>query len=140
MTELHPRLAADTLALAEDDFVWVRYMNDARFPWLVIVPKAHDLREWFELETSSQQRLLTLVNHLSKELQLLTHADKMNLGALGNLVPQLHIHLIARHHDDACWPSPVWGQGKAQAYTANATPSWVTALHTFIFSEGLLHE
>lgn len=128
MTALHPRLAADTRALAETDFAWLRYMNDQRFAWLVVVPKQPDLREWHELAETDQQRLLTQVNQLSQTLQHITHAEKMNLGALGNLVPQLHLHIIARNPSDACWPGPVWGQGQPVPYADNAAPDWLPAL------------
>lgn len=132
MNTLHSRLVADTRALAETDFAWLRYMNDQRFAWLIIVPKQADLREWFELEEADQQRLLRLVNGLSRELQQATNADKMNLGALGNLVPQLHLHVIARHQDDACWPGPVWGQGEPQPYADEQAPEWLPQLRRFI--------
>lgn len=128
MTQLHPRLAADTRALADTEFAWLRYMNDSRFAWLVVVPKQADLREWHELSPADQQRLLTLVNHLSHALQQVTGAAKMNLGALGNLVPQLHIHIIARNPGDACWPGPVWGQGQPEPYAAGVEPDWLAPL------------
>lgn len=140
MSGLHPRLAADTRALAEDSFAWLRYMNDARFPWLIVVPKQPGLREWHELAPADQQQLLVRVNRLSQQLQQLAGADKMNLGALGNLVPQLHIHIIARQAGDACWPGPVWGQGQPQPYPANEEPGWLAPLTTSIRAEGLFHE
>lgn len=123
---LAPQLAADTLPVAESDFAWLRYLNDQRFPWLVLVPKQPGLREWYELDANDQQHLLAISNSLSQTLQQLTGATKMNLGALGNLVPQLHLHLIARNPTDACWPGPVWGQGEAIAYTTE--PDWLTPL------------
>lgn len=128
MSQLNARLAADTLAVGETDFVWVRYMNDQRFPWLIVVPKQANLREWFELSLSDQQKLLQLVNELSQTLQSLTNANKMNLGAIGNLVPQLHIHLVARNEEDACWPVPVWGNGPAIPYPSDEPPLWLAAI------------
>jgi diadenosine tetraphosphate (Ap4A) HIT family hydrolase len=134
MNELHPRLLADTRAIAETHFAWLRYMDDSRFAWLVIVPKRPGIREWFELDANDQQHLLKLVNQCSQSLQQHTGADKMNLGALGNLVPQLHIHIIARNRNDACWPGPVWGQGTPEPYVDKNTPVWVTPLQT-LFEE-----
>lgn len=96
MATLHPRLAADTRSLGETDLCWLRWMNDRRFPWLIVVPKRDGLREWHHLPMADQQALLQQVNGLAAELERVTRADKINIGALGNLVPQLHIHIIAR--------------------------------------------
>ena len=126
MTELHPRLAADTGALGETELCWLRWMRDARFPWLIVVPKRDGLREWHHLPAADQQRLLSTVNHLAGELESVTGADKINLGALGNLVPQLHVHIIARFRDDPCWPGPVWGQG--EPVPVDGTPDWLARL------------
>ncbi len=128
MSQLAAQLEADTLPVAEDDFIWLRYMNDQRFAWLIVVPKQPNLREWYELSPTDQSRLLTRVNQLAQQLQDITQADKMNLGALGNLVPQLHIHIIARRQGDACWPGSVWGQGQPQPYTNGDTPDWLATL------------
>ncbi|MBL4570412.1 MAG: HIT domain-containing protein, partial [Alcanivorax sp.] len=96
MATLHPRLAADTRALGETDLCWLRWMNDQRFAWLIVVPKREGLREWHHLPMAEQQALLQQVNGLAAQLEQVTGADKINIGALGNLVPQLHIHIIAR--------------------------------------------
>lgn len=132
MSELHPRLAADTSALCETDTYWCRWMNDQRFPWVIVVPKAPDVREWHELDPTAQQHLLTLVNRVSETLQRLTGAQKMNIGALGNVVPQLHVHVIARHEHDPCWPGPVWGQGRIIPYLPEDQPAWLDALREVI--------
>lgn len=128
MAELHERLAADTHALGETPDCWIRWMNDQRFAWLVIVPKRDGVREWYELESSAQHDLLDLVNRCTMHLQALVDAEKMNIGALGNLVPQLHIHIIARHSDDPCWPGPVWGQGAPVPFVEGEEPGWLDAL------------
>lgn len=128
MTSLHRQLAADTQALAENDFCWLRYIDDQRFPWVVIVPKQNNLREWFELDKDNQIQLLTLTNRIACALQHITAADKINLGALGNLVPQLHIHVIARYKNDPCWPGPVWGCGQSEPSGEMQPPAWATAL------------
>ncbi|MCU5783790.1 hypothetical protein MA04_03090 [Alcanivorax balearicus MACL04] len=123
---LHERLAADTGAVAEDEFCWIRWLRDGRFPWLVVVPRRLDIREWHQLAEEEQHRLLKVVNGLAAELERITGADKINIGALGNLVPQLHVHVIARFRDDPCWPGPVWGQGVPQP--VERTPRWLAQL------------
>jgi diadenosine tetraphosphate (Ap4A) HIT family hydrolase len=124
---LHPRLEADTHAIGETAEYWLRWMNDRRFPWVIVVPKKPGLREWHELDYDAQHALLDMVNRCSLHLQNLTGAEKMNIGALGNLVPQLHIHIIARRSGDACWPGPVWGQGAPEPW-GNEQPAWLPAL------------
>lgn len=126
MASLHPRLAADTGELGETDLCWLRWMRDDRFPWLIVVPKRDGLREWHHLAMADQQRLLATVNHLAAELERVTGADKINLGALGNLVPQLHVHVIARFQGDDCWPGPVWGQGSPRP--VETAPAWLEQL------------
>lgn len=126
MGSLHPRLAADTGELGNTALCWLRWMRDGRFPWLVVVPKRDGLREWHHLPESEQHALLSTVNHLAAELERVSGADKINIGALGNLVPQLHIHIIARYRDDPCWPGPVWGQGTPQP--VNTPPAWLAQL------------
>ncbi|MDX1803058.1 MAG: HIT family protein [Alcanivorax sp.] len=128
MTTLHPRLAQDTRPLAETEMCWIRYMNDQRFAWLVVVPKREGLREWHHLPAAEQQALLTLVNAMAGQLEQVTGADKINLGALGNLVPQLHVHIIARFQDDPCWPGPVWGQGSPEPWPDGEAPQWLARL------------
>ena len=123
MSELHPRLAADTGALGETPLCWLRWMRDGRFPWLIVVPKRERLREWHHLPVAEQSELLATVNHLAAELERVTGADKINLGALGNLVPQLHVHVIARFKGDDCWPGPVWGQGTPRPI--EVAPAWL---------------
>lgn len=126
MSELHPRLAADTGEWCETRLCWLRWMRDDRFPWLIAVPKREGLREWHHLPQAEQRELLATVNHLAAELERVTGADKINLGALGNLVPQLHVHVIARFEGDECWPGPVWGQGEPRPISE--APIWLADL------------
>ena len=114
--ELHPRLAADTLDLGELTLCRVLLMNDARYPWLILVPQRPDLREIYELDTDAQTQLIHESSHVARCMKTLFKADKMNIAALGNMVPQLHIHHIARTIHDPAWPHPVWGHAPAQAY------------------------
>ncbi len=113
---LHPRLAADTLEVGDWPLCRVRLMNDSRFPWLILVPMRADMREIIYLLTGDQTLCLPELTLASRALQTAFRPDKLNVAALGNMVPQLHIHVIARTTGDAAWPSPVWGQGTAQPY------------------------
>lgn len=114
--ELHPRLAADTLTVAELPLCRVLLMNDARYPWLILVPAVADISEIYALDAADQARLWREVSAVGEALMAYVGGDKLNVGALGNQVPQLHIHVIARFTDDAAWPGPVWGQGEARPY------------------------
>lgn len=114
---LHEKLGKDTLPVGDLALSRVLLMNDARFPWLVLVPRIDGIREVFELSTGDQQRLIAEIARCSERLRMLTGAGKMNIGALGNLVPQLHVHVVARSPGDGAWPGPVWGFGIADPYT-----------------------
>jgi len=114
--ELHPRLAADTIFVTDWPLSRVLLMNDARFPWLVLVPQRTNLVELHDLDAADRAVLIEEIARASRALKSLTNAAKINVGALGNLVPQLHIHVVARKPGDAAWPGPVWGQGAAQPY------------------------
>ncbi|WP_290518426.1 HIT family protein [Alcanivorax sp.] len=128
MASLHPRLAADARALGETELCWLRWMNDQRFAWIIVVPKRDGLREWHHLPVDEQQALLAQVNALAGQLEQVTGADKINIGALGNMVPQLHVHIIARFADDPCWPGPVWGQGQPEPWPDDQEPDWIAQL------------
>lgn len=117
---LDPRLAADTIAVASLPLCDVLLMNDARYPWLVLVPRRADLVEITDLDTAAQATLWQEVNRASAALRMLVPCDKLNLGALGNIVRQLHVHVVARCEGDAAWPGPVWGNGNARTYEPNA--------------------
>ena len=125
---LDPRLAAGSVAVSELSLCQLRLMNDARFPWLLLVPRRDGLRELFDLPAFDQAQVLIDLNRAAAALQAVAKADKLNIGALGNIVPQLHIHLIARFVGDAAWPGPVWGQGSAVAYTDEALQAQLAAL------------
>lgn len=116
MFELHAQLARDCTVVGDLSLSKLLLMKDANYPWFVLVPMRPDKREWYELEGSDQRQLLVEANALAKFLQEKTGARKMNIGALGNMVPQLHVHVIARFEHDAAWPAPVWGKKPALAY------------------------
>ena len=113
---LDTRLEADTLPIASLALCDVRLMNDARFPWLVLIPRRTGLVELTDLSTDEQSALWQEVNRAATALRAVAPCDKLNLGALGNIVRQLHVHVVARREGDAAWPGPVWGSGSAQPY------------------------
>ncbi|UGB46853.1 HIT family protein [Frateuria edaphi] len=118
--QLDPRLAADTLALARLDLCDVLLMNDSRFAWLVLVPQRAGLVEIADLTPSERTLLWHEVDRAGAALRAVVPCDKLNLGALGNIVRQLHVHVVARREGDAAWPGPVWGSGRAEPYGEHA--------------------
>ncbi len=111
---LHPRLAADTIPLGGWPLCRLLLMNDTRFPWVILVPARPELREIHDLPPAERATLIEEIARASALMQQTFGAEKMNVAALGNQVPQLHIHIIARFASDAAWPNPVWGQGQAR--------------------------
>ncbi len=107
--QLHPQLACDTISVADLDLCQLLLMNDQTYPWLVMVPMRHDMRELHDLMPGDQQAVMLEVTKVSRAMQRLFKADKMNVAALGNMVAQLHIHVIARYEGDPAWPGPIWG-------------------------------
>ncbi|WP_106476178.1 HIT domain-containing protein [Phytohalomonas tamaricis] len=114
--ELHSRLAADTAPIASLPLCHVLLMNDARYPWVILVPAVANIREIYDLTHSDQTKLWQEITAVGETLMTHFNGDKLNIGALGNQVPQLHVHVIVRFGDDAAWPGPVWGQGQAVPY------------------------
>lgn len=110
--ELDPRLAADTHRVGDLALSRVLLFDDVRFPWLVIVPRQSGLRELIDLPHDDQHRLLEEINSCAHVLHALDKPDKLNIAALGNVVAQLHVHVIARYTSDAAWPRPVWNIGE----------------------------
>ena len=120
MFVLHERLEADTTFVADWPLCRVLLLNDANYPWLVLVPRRHGITEIHELDPADRETLIEEMTKASHRLQNLTGALKMNVAALGNVVPQLHVHVIARFATDAAWPKPVWGQVPTQPYAPEA--------------------
>ncbi len=125
---LHPRLAADTVFVADWALSRVVAMNDARYPWLILIPRRDGATELFDLSAEDRRTLIEEIARASDGLKTLTAAAKINVGALGNLVPQLHVHIVARSPDDAAWPGPVWGQGAARPCEPGALDAFVRQL------------
>ena len=126
--ELHPQLASDTLPVASLALSELLLMNDARFPWCILVPRRPDVREWHHLSEADLLQVMREVSVVSEALETLPGTSKLNVGALGNRVTQLHIHVVARHPDDDAWPDPVWGFGSASAYADDAAAALVRLL------------
>lgn len=106
---LHPQLAADCLDLGDWPLCRLLRMNDSTYPWLILVPRVTGARDMIDLADADQQRLMGEIGEASRILRQVTKAEKLNVAALGNVVPQLHVHVIARFAGDAAWPKPIWG-------------------------------
>lgn len=106
---LHPTLAKDTFAVTDYPLCEIRLMDNKLFPWLILVPKREGASEWIDLDRADQHQLSDEIAMCSHIFLALTTPDKLNIAALGNQVPQLHVHLIGRYKADKAWPNPVWG-------------------------------
>ena len=106
-----PRILVDSTAVCDLALCHVRLLDDARFPWLLLLPRRAGLTEWTDLRGSDASLLQSEILLAADALRLAMPFEKLNIGALGNIVSQLHIHVIGRHQGDAAWPGPVWGQG-----------------------------
>lgn len=115
--QLHPRLEQDCIAIGRFELCRLLMMNDSQYPWFVLVPERADLREIYQLSLADRRLLTEESCFLAENLAILYQADKMNIAAIGNLVPQLHIHHIVRYKTDKSWPAPVWGKFDAVPYT-----------------------
>lgn len=116
---LHPTLARDTVEVARLPLCRLLLMNDRRFPWLILVPEREDAREIHELPRADRAALVEEIARVGEAMTRLFQPDKLNVGALGNIVPQLHVHVVARFAADPAWPGPVWGSGAAVPYEAS---------------------
>ena len=124
---LDPRLAADSVFIADGPLSQVRLVNDARFTWLLLVPRVPDASEWLELDGNQQRLLLAEINQVGNLVRAHAGVQKLNIGALGNIVRQLHVHLVGRHESDAAWPGPVWGSGPARPFNGEELAARIEA-------------
>lgn len=120
MFNLHPRLVEDTFCVGDLPLCRLLLMNDASYPWCILVPRRADITEIYQLSPAEQQQLMVESSLLASALAVLFQADKLNIAALGNMVPQLHLHHIVRYRTDPAWPAPVWGHQPARPYAAAA--------------------
>lgn len=125
---LHPQLAQDTVPVGDLALTRVLLANDANYPWLILVPRLPGLVELIDLEKNAQVQLLGEVANAARALKTIAECDKLNVAALGNQVSQLHVHVIARRHNDAAWPKPVWGAAPPLAYDPPVRDSFIGAL------------
>ena len=115
--QLHSRLQQDCVVLGRFELCQLLMMNDSQYPWFILVPQKAGITELYQLAQSERQLLIEESSYLSENLAVLFQADKMNVAAIGNLVPQLHIHHVVRYQTDKAWPAPVWGKFNAIPYT-----------------------
>jgi diadenosine tetraphosphate (Ap4A) HIT family hydrolase len=132
--ELHPQLAADTYPVASFALCELRLMDDANYPWLVLVPRLPDARELLELEREQRRLVTDEIDRAARALRDAFQPYKLNVAALGNVVPQLHIHVIARYENDPAWPAPVWGRVAARPYTPEALAERVALLQEILLT------
>lgn len=117
MFTLDQRLQQDTLLLGDFPLCRLLLMNDANYPWFILVPRRDEVSELFQLDAQEQQQLWRESTELAEVLKDTFKADKMNVATLGNVVSQLHMHVIVRRKDDPAWPAPVWGKQPAKPYS-----------------------
>ena len=125
---LHPQLAADTVPVGDLTLCRVLLSKDANYPWLILVPRRPGIVELTDLDPADRATLSSEIDAVSRALKAITECEKLNIAALGNVVPQLHVHVIGRRHSDAAWPKPVWGAAAAIPYDARLRDGFVTAL------------
>jgi diadenosine tetraphosphate (Ap4A) HIT family hydrolase len=125
---LDPQLERDTAAIGDLPCSRVVLMNDSNFPWLIVVPRRAGAVEIFDLDEGERAQLMSELALLARLLKDLTGCDKINIAAIGNVVSQLHVHVIARRRDDPAWPRPVFGALPARPYETAARDRWIQAI------------
>jgi diadenosine tetraphosphate (Ap4A) HIT family hydrolase len=130
---LHSRLKEDTIDIGDLPLCRVLVIKDANYPWLLLVPRRLDANEIIDLDEVEQGQLMTEVSRVARALKEITRCDKLNIAALGNVVPQLHIHVIARRSGDAAWPRPVWGAAPPLAHDVEEVQNFISALRCKIW-------
>lgn len=129
---LDPRLDADTAPVCDLPLSALRLMRDGRFVWTILVPRIAGAVEIVDLAAADRAALMEEVARVSAALRRVAPCDKLNVGALGNVVAQLHVHVVARRKGDAAWPGPVWGSGPAEPYALGEQDRIVNALHAIL--------
>ena len=126
--ELDPRLERDSDLVARLDLCQLRFSKDGRWPWLILIPERPGVSETFDLSGQDQATLSLETNRVAAALKDVTGAVKINIGAIGNIVRQLHVHVVARHEGDPNWPAPIWGFGAAEPWDAEARAQFLAQL------------
>ena len=130
---LHPQIVRDTIEVGDLPLSHLRLMNDTTYPWLLLMPRRPGAVEIIDLDEEDRVGLMREIALVSAVLKAHTGCDKLNVASLGNAVPQLHVHVIARFRGDAAWPRPVWGQGEAVAYDERSAADLVRQLRSKLF-------
>jgi len=130
MADLHPQLVRDCLVLGRFRLCHLLLARDASYPWFILVPDRADVSEIHQLEAADRLQLLEESVQLAQVIEAVCRPDKLNIAALGNVVPQLHVHHIARYCDDPAWPAPVWGACRPRPYDESRLAELLEALHT----------
>lgn len=120
MAELHPQLLEDCIVLGRFPLCQLLLMNDANYPWCILVPDREGISEIYQLSAEDQSQLLKESSFLAEFLMKSFNGDKMNIATLGNIVPQCHLHHVVRYHSDAAWPAPIWGKLPVKVYSEEA--------------------
>ena len=130
---LHPQLSQDTIDIGDLPLCRVLVIKDANYPWLLLVPRRPGAVEIIDLEEVEQAQLTTETSRVARALKEVTRCDKLNIAALGNAVPQLHVHVIARRKSDAAWPRPVWGAVPPLGHDAEEVQRFISELRRKIW-------
>jgi diadenosine tetraphosphate (Ap4A) HIT family hydrolase len=130
---LHPQLKKDTIDIGDLPLSRVLVIRDANYPWLLLVPRRENAVEIIDLDEVAQAQLMTEISRVSRALKEITKCDKLNVAALGNMVPQLHVHVIARRTGDVAWPRPVWGVASPLAHDAEEVQKFISAIRRKIW-------
>ena len=125
-------LADSTVSVTSFAGCELRLVNDARYLWLLLIPQKNDVFEWHDLNSHERHQLIDTASAIAEIIQKHSQADKMNLATIGNIVPQFHFHIIARHKSDEAWPNPVWGRGQALPYEDEALATQLTLLQNWL--------
>ena len=130
---LHPQLERDTINIGDLPLCRVLVIQDANYPWLLLVPRRHEVVEIVDLDEVEQAQLMTETTRVARALREITKCDKLNIAALGNVVPQLHVHVIARRTTDAAWPRPVWGAVPPVDHDPEEVKAFISAMRKKIW-------
>ena len=130
---LHSQLEKDTIDIGDLPLCRVLVIKDAHYPWLLLVPRSEGAVEMIDLPEIEQAQLMTEISRVARALKDITKCDKLNIAALGNVVPQLHVHVIARRRSDVAWPRPVWGAAPPLAHDAEEVQLFISALRRKIW-------
>jgi diadenosine tetraphosphate (Ap4A) HIT family hydrolase len=128
LADIHPQLKNDCLILGKLELCHVLLMRDANYPWCILVPDRENVTEIHHLNEADQQQLMRESALLSRALEKVFSPDKLNIAALGNIVPQCHIHHVVRYRTDPAWPAPVWGRVPVKEYSEDALAGVVATL------------